>query len=189
MKLIVGLGNPGRKYEQTRHNVGFVAAAKIAQQIGAASAKDRFEAEFAEGLIGTEKVGIMCPQTFMNSSGRSVRKAMEFYKLSQEDLLVLGDDMNLPVGRIRMRPSGSAGGQKGLADIIRQLGSEEFARLRIGIGRPPTGWEVVDYVLGKLAGDEAIEIDLATSRAAQAAADWVRQGVQHVMNQYNAASS
>ncbi len=188
MKLIVGLGNPGRKYEQTRHNVGFIVVSKLVPLVSANSTKVQFEAEAAEGFVGAEKILLLWPQTYMNASGRSVRKALDFYKLVPDDLLVICDDLNLPSSRLRMRPSGSAGGQKGLADIIRVLGTDEFSRLRVGIDRPPAGWEVVDYVLGKLSGDEAIEMDHATSRAAKAAVDWVRQGTQHVMNQYNAAN-
>lgn len=188
MKLIVGLGNPGRKYEQTRHNVGFVVAAKIAQAISAASGKVRFEAETAEGMIGDEKVVLLCPQTYMNASGQSVRKAFDFFKLSPDELLVICDDMDLPTGRLRIRPAGSAGGQKGLADIIRHLGTDQIARLRMGIGRPPASWDAADYVLGKFSGDEAIEMENATLRAAQAAMDWVRSGTQYAMNQHNAAS-
>ncbi len=186
MKLIVGLGNPGRKYEQTRHNVGFMVAAKIANAISAESAKVQFEAEIASGFVGTDKVVIACPQTFMNASGRSVRKAFDFYKLTSEDLLVICDDLNLVTGRLRVRGSGSAGGQRGLLDIIGHLGTDQFARLRVGIDRPPVGWEVVDYVLGKLAGDEAIDMDNATSRATEAALDWIRHGTLYAMNRYNA---
>jgi peptidyl-tRNA hydrolase, PTH1 family len=188
MKLIVGLGNPGRKYEQTRHNVGFVVATKAAKLISASAGKSQFEAETAEGHAGTEKILFLWPQTYMNASGRSVRKALDFYKLVPNDLLVICDDLNLPSTRLRIRPSGSAGGQKGLADIINSLGTDIFARLRVGIDRPPDGRDVVDYVLGKLSGDEAIDLDNATSRAAQATIDWALQGTQHVMNHYNAAS-
>lgn len=187
MKLIVGLGNPGRKYEQTRHNVGFVVVAKIAQAISAGAMKTRFEAETAEGIVGGQKVVLLCPQTYMNASGKSVRKAFDFFKLSSDELLVICDDMDLPTGRLRIRPRGSAGGQKGLADIIRHLGTDEIARLRVGIGRPPSNWDAADYVLGKLSGDEAIEMDNAVLHATQAALDWAQNGTQYAMNQHNAA--
>lgn len=189
MKLIVGLGNPGRKYEQTRHNVGFMAAAKTAALISASPSKIRFEGEWAEGIRDTQKLGILCPHTFMNVSGQSVRKAIDFYKLSTDELLVICDDLNLASGRLRIRPSGSAGGQKGLADIIRHLGTESFARLRIGIDRPPQGWTVTDYVLGKLSGTEQETIDTATTRAAYAAIDWAANGIVFAMNQHNADPS
>lgn len=187
MKLIVGLGNPGRKYEQTRHNVGFMAAAKLASLISAAPSRTRFEGEVAEGTAGQEKVIVLCPQTFMNASGKSVRKACDFYKMTADDLLVICDDLNLPTGRLRCRPSGSAGGQKGLADIIRHFGGNDtFARLRIGIDRPPPQWDVSDYVLGKFTKEEQEQIELATTRAAKAAIDWANLGTSVVMNRYNA---
>ena len=186
MKLIVGLGNPGRKYEQTRHNVGFMAAAKLASLISAGPSKVRFEGELAEGASGGEKMIVLCPHTFMNASGKSVRQACDFYKLSPDDLLVICDDLNLPCGRLRIRPSGSAGGQKGLVDIIRQLGTDSFARLKIGIDRPPPQWDVSDYVLGKFRKDEQEKIETATTRAAYAAMDWACEGTAAVMNKYNA---
>ncbi len=186
MKLIVGLGNPGRKYEQTRHNVGFMAAAKLAALISASPSKIRFEGEVAEGSTNGEKLVVLCPQTFMNASGKSVRKACEFYKMSPVDLLVICDDLNLPSGRLRIRPGGSAGGQKGLTDIIGQLGTESFARLRIGIDRPPPEWDVSDYVLGKFAKEDQEKIESATTRAAYAAIDWANEGAAFAMNKYNA---
>ena len=186
MKLIVGLGNPGRKYEQTRHNVGFMAVEKLASLIGAGAAKTRFEGEFAEGNSGGEKLLVLCPHTFMNASGQSVRKAIDFYKLEPDELLIVCDDLNLASGRLRIRPRGSAGGQNGLKDIIRHLDTEDFPRLRIGIGRPPEGWTVTDYVLGKFANSEQEAIDAATTRAAYGAIDWATKGIGPAMNQYNA---
>jgi len=185
MKLIVGLGNPGRKYDGTRHNVGFIVAAKVAALCHASPPKVKFEGELAETLIGGEKVAILCPQTYMNASGRSVRKAFDFYKLTLDDLLVICDDLNLPSGRLRLRPSGSAGGQNGIKDIIRHLGSEAFPRLRVGIGRPPEGWSVTDYVLGKFTPPEQEQFEQATTRAAHAAIDLVTAGVAEVMSRYN----
>jgi len=188
MKLIVGLGNPGRKYEQTRHNVGFVVAAKFAAIISADPSKNRFEGEWAEGVVGSEKVAVLCPHTYMNASGQSVRKAVDFFKLEPEQILVICDDLNLPCGRLRLRPSGSSGGQKGLADIARHLGTETFARLRVGIGRPPDGWQVVDYVLGKFNKNEEEAIEAETTRAAYAAVDWIKEGCMPTMAKYNAPS-
>jgi PTH1 family peptidyl-tRNA hydrolase len=186
MKLIVGLGNPGRKYEQTRHNIGFMVAAKVASLAGAGPSKVRFEGEFAEGTIGGEKLVILWPQTYMNASGSSVRKACDFYKLPPPGLLVISDDLNLKTGRVRIRPSGSAGGQNGLADIIRHLGTDEFARLRIGIDRPPPQWTTTDYVLGKFNKDETDKIELAIERATKAALTWASEGVAAAMSRYNA---
>ena len=190
MKLIVGLGNPGRKYEQTRHNVGFMTVAKLAAKVSAGAPRDRFDGELAEAVIRTasessEKLAILCPTTYMNASGPCVRKTIDFYKLPLDDVLVICDDLNLPTGRIRIRPSGSAGGQKGLADIIRHVDSQSFARLRIGIDRPPNGWEVTDYVLGKFSSAEKNMIEEATTWAAQAALDWATHDTAFVANLYN----
>lgn len=164
-----------------------MATAKLVALIGAGSPKIRFEGELVEGNAGTEKLLVLCPHTLMNASGRSVRKAVDFYKLSSEDLLIICDDMNLATGRLRMRRSGSAGGQKGLSDIIRHLDTEAFPRLRIGIDRPPDRWHVTDYVLGKISGEEQEKIESATTRAAHAALDWVNEGTSFVMNHYNGA--
>ena len=186
MKLIVGLGNPGRKYEQTRHNVGFMVATKLAALVGAGPSKVRFEGEFAEGGSG-QKLAILWPQTYMNLSGQSVRKACDFYKLSPEHVLVICDDLNLATGRLRLRKKGSAGGQKGLVDIIRHLGTDEFPRLKIGIGQAPQGWEVSDYVLGKFSKEEKDKIEASTTKAAYAAVDWASEGIGFAMNRYNAS--
>ena len=185
MKLVVGLGNPGPKYLRTRHNVGFVVAAKVAISSAAGRPKVRFEGEFAEGSWAGQRVGLLCPQTYMNASGRSVRKAVDFYKLDPADVLVVCDDLNLAAGRIRLRPGGSAGGQKGLADIIRQLGSDAIPRLRVGVGRPPAGWDPADYVLGRFSGDEEAEMERVTARASDACLVWVAEGVEQAMNRYN----
>lgn len=185
MKLIVGLGNPGRKYEQTRHNVGFVVAEKIASLSSACPSKVRFEGDFAEANVSGEKLCILCPQTYMNRSGQSVRKAVDFFKLDAADVLVICDDLDLMVGRMRFRRSGSAGGQKGLVDIIRHLSNDEFPRLKIGIGRPPKGWETADYVLGKFMASEQPGLEQLTTTAAKAAIEWVNDGVGEVMNRYN----
>ncbi|WP_153558964.1 aminoacyl-tRNA hydrolase [Roseimaritima sediminicola] len=185
MKLVIGLGNPGRRYQQTRHNVGFVVAAEVAKIAGGDSPKVRFSGEFAEGSIAGTRVGVLCPTTYMNASGQSVRKAVDFYKLDPADILVVCDDLNLPLGRLRIRPSGSAGGQKGLADIIRHLGTEAVPRLRVGIDPAPPGWAVPDYVLSKFKPGEQNTIDDAIGRAAIAAADWAEHGVDYCMNRYN----
>ena len=188
MKLIVGLGNPGRRYAETRHNVGFVVAAKIMPKIGAVTVREKFNGELAEGSVDGHKVAVLCPMTFMNASGSSVRKAIDFYKIepTSDDLLVICDDLNLACGRLRIRRSGSAGGQKGLADVIRLLATEEVPRLRIGIDRPPAQMEVVDYVLGKFEPENRDLIEQACDTAAVAALDWIRSGTSHCMNRYNA---
>lgn len=185
MKLIVGLGNPGTRYAQTRHNIGFMAAAKFAQIAAASETKNRFDGELAEGQIAGHKALVLCPSTFMNASGGSVRKAVGFYKIDPSDVLVICDDFNLALGNLRVRAKGSSGGQKGLADIIRLLGTDQVPRLRIGIGPPPAGWNIPDYVLSKFRTDEQVDVERATDRAAQAAADFVRHDIPFCMNAYN----
>ncbi|MCC9654723.1 aminoacyl-tRNA hydrolase [Rhodopirellula halodulae] len=187
MKLVVGLGNPGRKYDQTRHNIGFMVADALVRRYVGSPPTTKFEGEISECRIENEKVLVLCPHTYMNASGQSVRKAIEFYKLSLEDILVICDDLNLDTGRVRLRRSGSAGGQKGLVDIIRHLGSDQWARLKIGIGRPPAKWQVSDYVLGKFDKTEQQEMEHAIVRSCDATASWVADGVTEAMNRFNAA--
>jgi peptidyl-tRNA hydrolase, PTH1 family len=185
MKLIVGLGNPGRKYVGTRHNVGFVVLAEAARRWAGSGPQWNFEGEVVEAQRDGQKLLLLAPQTYMNASGRSVRKAIDFYKLNTEDLLVVCDDINLPLGKLRVRAKGSSGGQKGLEDIARHLGTTDFARLRIGIGEPPQGWDAAAYVLGKFTGEESQAIELAVASAVDALVDWAREGVQFCMNRYN----
>jgi peptidyl-tRNA hydrolase, PTH1 family len=185
MKLIVGLGNPGRKYEGTRHNVGFRVIAELNRTHGAAKAKLAFQGEIVETKFDTERVLLLCPHTLMNLSGGSVLAARDFYKIANEDLLIVADDFNLPLGKLRFRGGGSSGGQKGLENIISRLGSDEIPRLRIGIGSPPEGREGADFVLGRFTKAELPEIDEAIWRAADAAVAWVRDGLAVSMNRYN----
>jgi PTH1 family peptidyl-tRNA hydrolase len=185
MKLVVGLGNPGRKYEGTRHNVGFAVLAELARKHAAGKPREAFAGEVAEATLEGERVLLLCPWTFMNRSGSSVVRARDFYKLQHEELLVVCDDFNLPLGKLRIRPQGSSGGQKGLADIIRCLGTEEFPRLRIGVGPVPEGWDAADFVLGKFTKPQLPEIEPTIWRAADAVAVWASQGIQDCMNRYN----
>ena len=185
MKLIVGLGNPGRQYEGSRHNVGFVVLGELARRKEAGPVKAKFHGELVETEFEGEKTLLLCPLTYMNQSGLSVQEAKAFYKIPDEDLLVACDDLSLPLAKLRFRARGSSGGQKGLDDIVRRLGTEEFARLRIGIGSPPQGWDWADYVLGKFKAEEKPEIEQAVLKAADAVALWVREGIDFCMNQFN----
>lgn len=189
MKLIVGLGNPGRKYAETRHNAGFLAIDRLARKWG--TDEGSYAARF-EGVLGqTERRGtrvlLLKPQTFMNLSGRSVLAALRFYKIGTPDVLVVYDDLDLAAGQLRIRSSGSAGGHNGLSDIVRCLGTQEIARVRIGIGRPQYG-DTVSYVLAKFSEQEREEMEPALDRAADAAACWVEQGLDTAMNRYNRRS-
>jgi PTH1 family peptidyl-tRNA hydrolase len=185
MKLIVGLGNPGRRYQGTRHNVGFEVLAVVAQRHSDQQPKTRFQGELVEANVGGERVQVLCPHTYMNLSGRSVRAAVDFFQLPVGELLVVCDDFHLPLAKLRFRARGSAGGQKGLADIIRHLGTEEFSRLRVGVGTPPANWRGADYVLSRFSKAEALEIQAAVQRAADATADWAVHGIEYCMNLYN----
>jgi len=185
MKLIVGLGNPGRKYVGTRHNVGWEVLAELARQFGTGAPRAKFRGEVVDAAIRGEKVLLLCPQTYMNRSGASVQLARDFYKLDNQELMVVCDDFHLPLARLRFRAKGSAGGQRGLEDVIQRLGTDQFPRLRIGIGAPPPEWDVADYVLSRFTREEQEEIDRAVPRAAGALADWVSEGIDYCMNQYN----
>jgi len=185
MKLVVGLGNPGRRYEGTRHNLGYAVLAELARRYAAGRPQAKFQGEVLDTDFDGQRVLLLSPVTYMNLSGASVREAMDFYKLPPDDLLVVCDDLNLPAGKVRIRAQGSSGGQKGLEDIIRRLGTEEFPRLRIGIGVPPEGWVATNYVLAKFTKDELPQMEQSIRRAADAAVVWARQGIQTCMNQYN----
>lgn len=186
MKLVVGLGNPGRKYEGTRHNVGFDVLAEVAEKLNASSARQKFDGELAEANYQGERVYLLCPLTFMNLSGKSVQQARDFYSLENRDVLIMCDDFQLPLARLRFRPGGSAGGQKGLDDVIRRCGSD-VPRLRIGIGPVPEHWDVAKFVLARFTPDERQAIDAAVKRAADGVLDWISLGIESCMNRYNAA--
>jgi PTH1 family peptidyl-tRNA hydrolase len=185
MKLVVGLGNPGRRYVATRHNVGYAVLAELGRRFGTGKPRERFQGEAMEAELSGQRALLLSPTTYMNLSGASVLEAKDFYKVPNEELLVLCDDLNLPVGKLRIRGQGSSGGQKGLEDIIRRLGSEAFARLRIGIGTPPPGWDAADFVLARFTAEEQPLIDEAVRTAADAVPIWACEGVAACMNRYN----
>lgn len=184
MKLVVGLGNPGRKYAGTRHNVGFDVIDYLAAAPGCTPFREKFDAFVAELKEGEETVLLLKPLTFMNLSGRSVRAVIDFYKLPLSELLVVCDDFNLPLGKLRIRPKGSHGGQNGLRNIREQLGTDEYSRLRIGVGEPASG-DAVDHVLSKFKPGERKAVEDAIATAAQAALVWIRQGTAAAMNRFN----
>jgi PTH1 family peptidyl-tRNA hydrolase len=188
MKLVVGLGNPGKKYEGTRHNVGVDVIERLARQCGAEPPRVKFDGNLRECLLGEEKSLLLEPHTFMNRSGASVRKVVDFYQIPTENVLVVCDDFNLPLGQLRIRTTGSDGGQNGLADVIRCLGTQDIPRLRIGIGPVPDRWAPADFVLGKFTSQELPELELQTARAADAAIAWASAGALQAMNQYNGKS-
>lgn len=185
MKLIVGLGNAGRRYQGTRHNIGFEVVAELVRRYAASRPRLAFEGEVSDVDLQGTRCLLLCPHTYMNRSGQSVGLARDFYKLTNEALLIICDDFNLQLGRLRLRSKGSSGGQKGLEDIIRRLG-DDFPRLRVGIGNPPQGWDAADFVLGKFAKQEHSEVEIAVQRAADATVTWVTDGLSAAMNRYNA---
>lgn len=185
MKIIVGLGNPGKQYDNTRHNVGFEAIDILAEKYNISVTERKFRAFCGSGFIDGQKVLLVKPQTYMNLSGESVIGAVQFYKCTEEDILVLCDDINLDVGRLRVRKKGSAGGHNGLKNIIAHLGTEEFARVRIGVGEKPAGYDLADYVLGHFSKSELETIGDGEREAAEAAAMWVTDTVDQVMNRFN----
>jgi PTH1 family peptidyl-tRNA hydrolase len=188
LKLIVGLGNPGRKYAGTRHNVGYDVIAELVKRTNAGTPRSRFEADIWEANIAGEKVLLACPVTYMNLSGRAIQQILAFFKLTPDDLVVICDDLNLPAGKLRLRKSGTAGGQKGLQNTIDQLGTTEFARLRIGIDRPPGQMDAADYVLAKIKSEDKEVLESAVWKAADAVESIVKIGVDLTMNSVNAGS-
>jgi PTH1 family peptidyl-tRNA hydrolase len=185
VKLIVGLGNPGSAYRETRHNVGFEVLDSLARRAGDPPRRARFQGEVAQVSLRGHPALLLWPLTWMNLSGSSVLAARDFYKIPDSDMIVVCDDFNLPLDTIRLRPSGSGGGQNGLSDVLTRLGTTSIPRLRLGIGPVPSGWKTADYVLGKFQKTERERVNVAVERAADAAEEWVALGIQAAMNKYN----
>ncbi|QDT18013.1 aminoacyl-tRNA hydrolase [Alienimonas californiensis] len=196
MKLVVGLGNPGDRYRGTRHNVGWEVLAELARRHAPdAKPESNFEAETlrievppgrGRPVFESAKALLVSPLTYMNLSGRSVAAAARFHKVDPAGVLIVCDDLNLPSGRLRLRGKGSAGGQNGLKDVIEKLGTDEFPRLRVGVGRPPGRVSAADYVLSRFTPEERTELDLAVQDAADAVELWLTRGLQPAMNAANA---
>jgi len=184
MKVIVGLGNPGKRYDGTRHNVGFMVVDALAAGPGVSSFQSRFEGDMAEWREGEEKTLLVKPETFMNLSGRCVRQVLDFYQVEPADLLVVCDDFNLPLGKLRFRARGTHGGHNGLRDIQSHLGTTDYPRLRVGVGAPEEG-EAIDHVLGKFRPSEKPIIKDALERSVEGVLLWKSQGIEKCMNQYN----
>jgi peptidyl-tRNA hydrolase, PTH1 family len=185
MRVVVGLGNPGKKYDGTRHNVGWMVLGELAVRHAAPRPKVKFEAEIAEVSVAGEKLMLVAPQTYMNASGRSVRQLVDFYQILPAQVLVVCDDINLPLAKLRLRRSGSSGGQKGLENVIQQLGTPDVPRLRIGVGQPPNGRDAADFVLDRFGKAELKEVEIAVRTAADAIETWVSDGVDQAMNRFN----
>lgn len=183
--LLIGLGNPGREYRDNRHNFGFMVIDRLIVRLNAQGMKVQSKAIVTSAMYEGRKLILAKPQTYMNLSGQSIQGLMNFYKLPVENVLIAFDDLDLPFGTIRLRPGGGAGGQKGLASAIEQLGTKDIARLRLGIGRPPGRMEPADYVLQNFSREEMKFLSEIVDRAADAALTFVMDGLNKAMNKYN----
>lgn len=188
MKIVVGLGNPGSKYTGTRHNIGFEVADYLARTPAAGPWRAQFQSKVLELSEAGTKVLLVKPETFMNLSGKAVRQIVDFYKLTTDELMIVSDDFNLPLGKLRVRAKGSHGGQNGLRNIQEQLGTDAYPRLRIGVGQPDAG-EAVDFVLSKFKPGERHAVEAAVADAADAVLIWIRAGLEPCMNRYNAGEA
>ena len=184
--LVVGLGNPGREYKKNRHNVGFQVIDFFAAQHGLDFTRQQSNAAIASGTIAGRSVTLAKPMAFMNASGGPVSALMKFFKVDIDHLLVIADDLDLPIGTIRLKPEGGSGGQNGIKDIINRLGSKEFARMRIGIGRPQGKMDPTAYVLQDFSAEQQETIDIAYERASNAIETWLSDGIVLAMSRHNA---
>jgi len=184
MWIFVGLGNPGSKYERTRHNLGFMAMDRLADSMGATEWKSQHKALVQKGILAGETVILAKPQTFMNLSGESVQALLSWHKIPPTKLVVFTDDVALDCGRIRIRPSGSHGGQNGLRDIIARLG-DQFCRVRIGAGKAPQGWDLADWVLSQVSKEDAPFVNDSLVKIPELSATLIRKGISEAMNLYN----
>ncbi len=185
MKIMVGLGNPGKQYEHTRHNVGFDVIDELSRRFNIPLDQSKLKGLYGIGFYKGEKVLLLKPLTFMNLSGESIRAVMDYYDIDLEDLLVIYDDLDLPVGKIRLRQKGSAGGHNGIKSTVAQLGTQAFNRIRIGIDRPQNGMSVPDYVLGKFHKEEQSQVQDVIQKSADACEAWLERPFIQVMNDFN----
>ena len=186
MYLVVGLGNPGKQYEATRHNMGFDTVDRLVEDYNVPQGGVKFNDMYGKTMIGGEKVILMKPLSFMNLSGGPVREMANYFKIDLEsELIVIYDDIDLEPGQLRIRKQGSAGGHNGIKDIIRQLGTEKFLRIKVGVGAKPKGWDLADHVLGRFSTEDRKLVDEAIAKAAKAVDIIISQGTDAAMNEYN----
>lgn len=185
MYLIVGLGNPEPEYSKTRHNMGFDVINKLAKQYEIELSRSNFEGIYGTGIIENEKVILLKPQTYMNLSGNSVKEIMNFYKVDNDKILVIYDDMDIEPGKIKIRKKGSAGGHNGMKSIIQMIGTDEFPRIRVGIGRPIHKGDEINYVIGAIPEEEQRKLDEGTNIAKKAIVEILKNGIDSAMNKYN----
>ena len=185
MYIIAGLGNPTREYEKTRHNVGFEVIDVLADMLGTTVEEKKFKGCYGRGIIGGEKVLLLKPQTFMNLSGESIRAASDFYKVDPEHIIVFPDDISLDLGQLRIRKKGSAGGHNGIKNIIAHLGTQEFPRIKVGVGDKPKKMDLADYVLSRFSKEDRAAMEDAFKEAAKAVEVMITEGMDIAMNQFN----
>ncbi len=185
MRIIAGLGNPGKEYEGTRHNIGFVTVCELARQNDISISSFERHSFVGKGIVGGEKTLIVMPQTYMNLSGVAIRAALEYYKEPVENLIVIYDDVSLEPGKIRIRERGSAGGHNGIKNIIAELGTQDFNRIRIGVGEKPPHYDLVDWVLGRFKEEQIPDMEKAVDNACKAAECIIRDGAAKAMNEFN----
>lgn len=185
MYIIAGLGNPTREYSKTRHNAGFEVIDVLADRLGTTVEDKKFKGLYGRGIIGGEKVLLLKPQTFMNLSGESIREAADFYKVEPDHIIVIYDDISLGVGQLRIRTKGSAGGHNGIKSIIAHLGTQEFPRIKVGVGDKPKKMDLADYVLSRFSKEDQALMEDAYKEAARAAEVMIGQGADAAMNQFN----
>lgn len=185
MKCIIGLGNPGKKYEKTRHNVGFHVIDELLQRYGWTLSKQKFKGFYTMENMHGHKVLLVQPHTFMNLSGECVKPLLEYYRIPVEDILVIYDDLDIPTGKIRLRQKGGHGGHNGIRSLIDQLQVKTFKRLRVGIGRPEGSMAVVDYVLGRFSKEQESDVEVSVQQAADACEEWITRDFSDVMNTFN----
>ena len=185
MYIIAGLGNPTKEYEGTRHNVGFAVLDVLADRLFTSVEERKFKGYYGRAVIGGEKVILLKPQTFMNLSGESVRAAADFYKVEPDHIIVVYDDISLDVGQLRIRTKGSAGGHNGIKNIIAHLGTQEFPRIKVGVGNKPPRMDLADYVLSRFSKEEKGEMEAALKEAAEAVEAYIKEGPEKAMNRFN----
>jgi PTH1 family peptidyl-tRNA hydrolase len=185
LKLIVGLGNPGKQYEQTRHNVGFMVVDKLSKELSIPLDRTKFNGIYGIGHVSGEKVILLKPLTYMNLSGECIRPLMDYYEINDDEMVVIYDDLDLPVGKIRLRTKGSAGGHNGIKSMILHLGTQQFNRIRVGVDRPNNGMKIADYVLADFMRDEEQGINEAIDRTTNACEKWLSTSFVQVMNDFN----
>lgn len=185
MYLIIGLGNPEEEYSKTRHNMGFDTINNIAEKYNINVSRRQFDGLYGKGIIEGESVVLIKPQTYMNLSGKSVKQFVDFYKVDIENIIVIYDDMDIDIGNVKLRKKGGAGGHNGMKSVIQEIASDNFSRVRVGIGKPKYKTDVINYVIGPIPEEEYIELSKSTSNAAQAVIEIIKSGIDNAMNKFN----